>query len=162
MFSLSSIAAPSPIVILFIVLLFFTAYVLYQFYFHPLRHIPGPPLSALTSLDHHVFRYLRGYEHETDRALHAKYGPVVRVAPNTVLVNDPEVLKTIYGGRVVVKTNYYTAVDWNEYAGVPGVASVFHETGYEGHKMARKRVAAPVSLHFLSRREERRRIWNEI
>lgn len=149
MFALSSIVAPSPLVILFIVVLSLTGYVLYQFYFHPLRHIPGPPLSALTSLDHHVFRYLRGYEHETDRALHEKYGPVVRIAPDTVLVNDPEVLKSIYGGRVVVKTDYYTAVDWNEYAGVAGVASVFHETGYEGHKIARKRVAAPVSLNFL-------------
>jgi hypothetical protein len=38
-----------------------------------------------------------GGQHEKDiRALHKKYGSIVRIAPNEVSISDPEAIKVIY------------------------------------------------------------------
>lgn len=47
---------------------------------------------------------------------HQKYGPAVRVAPNELSFNDPEVLKSIYGHRPVLpKTEFYSGGHFTQY-----------------------------------------------
>ena len=71
-------------------------YVFYRRYATPLRKIPRPFLASITKL--WVVQKTRGLErHNVDIAVRKKYGPVVRVAPNEVLVCSPKALRTIYG-----------------------------------------------------------------
>lgn len=74
----------------------------------PLRKIPGPTISLFTSLllkwkEIHAARTL--YIH----ALHVKYGPVVRIAPNEVSFTSGAALKEIYcsGGSGYDKSQFY-------------------------------------------------------
>ncbi|KAK4460477.1 cytochrome P450 [Cladorrhinum samala] len=62
----------------------------------PLRRYPGPRLAALTNLWR--FRCMRGGNyHKVTGELHKKYGPVVRVGPNVLDIDYPELLKTVFG-----------------------------------------------------------------
>lgn len=65
-------------------------------YHNGLHKYPGPFLASLTDW----WRFLDVYRRRPERshiALHRKYGPVVRLGPNTLSFSDPEALKTIYG-----------------------------------------------------------------
>jgi cytochrome P450 len=71
------------------------SFVIYRLYLHPLSHIPGPFLCRLTSLYLYRLSY-KGTEASTIDALHAEYGPVVRIAPNEVDISDGNALNTVY------------------------------------------------------------------
>ncbi|KAL4880368.1 cytochrome P450 [Aspergillus karnatakaensis] len=71
--------------------------VVYRLLLHPLRGVPGPKLAAATSwyefyedvvLDGH---YLKSYPR-----LHEKYGPIVRMSPTRVHINDPAFYHMVY------------------------------------------------------------------
>lgn len=70
----------------------------YRYYFHPLRRIPGPLLAKFTDAQR-FFDTAGGRAELTHRLLHAKYGPVVRIGPNTVSLSDPECIKLIYSNK---------------------------------------------------------------
>lgn len=63
-----------------------------------LRHIPGPFLAALSNLPH-FFWVLTEEAHLIHKRLHGEYGPLVRIGPLTVSINDPDVIQTIYPAR---------------------------------------------------------------
>lgn len=69
--------------------------VIYRLYFHPLSKFPGPLLAKLTSLWIYKEAY-RGTESSTLAALHAKYGPIICIAPNELDIADGNVLDSIY------------------------------------------------------------------
>ncbi|KAH8591216.1 cytochrome P450 oxidoreductase [Bisporella sp. PMI_857] len=95
-------------------------WVIYTRYFHPLAAIPGPFFASISRL--WIALQLKGGDFEVkQRVLHAKYGPIIRIAPNEVAISDPAALKTIYGiksGYTKVRsfshevdTNYFTMMD---------------------------------------------------
>jgi Cytochrome P450 len=89
---------------------------IYRLYFHPLSHIPGPLLARLTSLYLYNLSYT-GTEATTLQYLHKLYGPVVRIAPNEVDIDDGAALHPIYvknGG--MVKNACYKNFDIDEYS----------------------------------------------
>ena len=62
----------------------------------PLRSIPGPFLASITRL--WIFQKQRGLQRQqVDIDLRKKYGPIVRISPNEVMVSSPKSMKTIYG-----------------------------------------------------------------
>lgn len=65
-------------------------------YHNGLNKYPGPLLASLTNWWRFVDVYSRRPE-VTHRALHSKYGDVVRLGPNTLSFSDPQALKSIYG-----------------------------------------------------------------
>lgn len=74
----------------------------------PLRKVPGPTISLFTSV------LLKWKEINAARtlyihALHNKYGPVVRIAPNEVSFTSWAALKEIYcsGGSGYDKSDFY-------------------------------------------------------
>jgi len=69
---------------------------LYSIFLHPLRRVPGPFLAKFTEL-WRTSKYFRGNWHSDILELHAKYGPVVRVAPNEVSIVDRHGLTQVYG-----------------------------------------------------------------
>lgn len=65
-------------------------------YRNGLNKYPGPFLASLTDWWRLIDVYGRRSE-LTHRALHKKYGDVVRLGPNTLSFSDPSALKSIYG-----------------------------------------------------------------
>lgn len=81
---------------------------LYRLFLAPLARLPGPALSALTRLPL-IFVEFTGRRSAWIHALHVKYGPVVRVAPDEVSFATREAAKEIYtsGGSGYDKTSFY-------------------------------------------------------
>lgn len=74
-----------------------------------LNKYPGPFLASITNWWRFFDVYGRRPE-VTHRALHKKYGDVVRLGPNTLSFSDPSALKSIYGlNKGFVKVSYSTA-----------------------------------------------------
>ncbi|PYI01806.1 cytochrome P450 [Aspergillus sclerotiicarbonarius CBS 121057] len=72
----------------------------YRLYFHPLAKIPGPKLAALTNGYEFYFDVIKGgmFIWEIER-LHKIYGPIIRINPREVHINDPEYYDEIYSSR---------------------------------------------------------------
>ena len=70
----------------------------YNVLFHPLARYPGPRLRAASKVP-----YLRamwtGYHHRAVQELHARYGPIVRIAPNNLSFINPQAWKDIYAHK---------------------------------------------------------------
>ncbi|KAK4171504.1 putative cytochrome P450 E-class, group I [Triangularia setosa] len=62
----------------------------------PLRGYPGPFLAGCTNL-WRLYHVRTGKYHLTIQKLHEKYGPVVRIGPNLLDLDYPELSKTLYG-----------------------------------------------------------------
>jgi len=73
---------------------FITIYVAYYRLFHPLARYPGPFWASLTNLWSLRLSVEGLWPHRMD-ALHARYGPIVRIAPNEVAIDDPRAIKEI-------------------------------------------------------------------
>ena len=84
-----------------------TVCIVYARHLHPLRNIPGPFLASITRF-WSVWQVTRGNYETTQRRLHARYGPLVRSAPDEVACADPAAIKIIYSvQRIFPKTNFY-------------------------------------------------------
>ncbi|KAL2156198.1 hypothetical protein VTH82DRAFT_943 [Thermothelomyces myriococcoides] len=97
----------SPFLLLFAIVLL-AVHALRRALTSPLNKIPGPWYARFTTLvlKWHEFRANRtGYVH----AMHLKYGPTVRIAPNEVVFASASAVKEIYcsGGSGYDKTDFY-------------------------------------------------------
>ncbi|KAF2799643.1 benzoate 4-monooxygenase cytochrome P450 [Melanomma pulvis-pyrius CBS 109.77] len=101
----------------------------YNVYLHPLRKYPGPKLYACSIIPITRQR-LRGRALIVVTALHKKYGPVVRLAPNELSYIDIQAWKDVYGhrkpGQLVWRKD--PAQAGPEEAGTPGI---FRSEGQE-------------------------------
>jgi hypothetical protein len=73
----------------------YLSFALYQRWLSPLSRVPGPFLASITPF-WIAYRYWRQDWHLYVQELHKKYGPIVRIAPDTVSVGDPEAIKAVY------------------------------------------------------------------
>ncbi|TAQ88837.1 hypothetical protein B7494_g2857 [Chlorociboria aeruginascens] len=81
------------------------AQIVYNLYFHPLAKFPGPRLGAVSYLFFSK-TYVDGNGHKILRALHEKYGPVVRWAPDQLSFASAAAWKDIYvpqNGKIFLK-----------------------------------------------------------
>jgi hypothetical protein len=103
--------------------------------FHPLKSHPGPLLARLTSLPD-LYHAYRGDKHVHFLHLHAKYGPVVRFAPNSLAINDPAALRAIYGhGANVQKSETF----YHAFRAHPAAISTLLATE-RGHHARKRRI----------------------
>ncbi|OHF04566.1 cytochrome P450 [Colletotrichum orchidophilum] len=92
----------------FVLFLLLAARVIYRLRFHPLAHVPGPPLAAISSLFLYAICYL-GIEGSVIRRYHEKYKTkVLRVGPNAISVADSDAVRDIYvaGGGFLKDARY--------------------------------------------------------
>ncbi|KAK2787600.1 hypothetical protein FQN53_005050 [Emmonsiellopsis sp. PD_33] len=122
----------------------FSGWLLRNRYRNGLNKYPGPFLASLT--DWWRFWDVYGRRAEiTHQALHAKYGDVVRIGPNTLSFADPAALKTIYGlNKGFVKSDFYrvqqsVARGWR-------LPSLFSTTDNDFHSQFRRCVNAAFSM----------------
>lgn len=95
----------------FLALIFLPVYevlwILYCRFLHPLSDIPGPFFASFSRL-WLAFSVIGGRAEYTQRELHKRYGPLVRIAPNEVAVSDPSAVKVIYNIKSgFTKTDFY-------------------------------------------------------
>lgn len=110
------------------VLALFTAYIvclaIYRVYLSPLAKIPGPKLAALTlwyefyydviKRGSYTFKLQDLHDQYGERFLyiekhnaHVKTGPIIRISPYELHINDPDFYDEIYVGGSVRKTEKY-------------------------------------------------------
>ncbi|KAF2725443.1 putative P450 monooxygenase [Polychaeton citri CBS 116435] len=109
----------------------------YRVYFHPLKDIPGPLVCKLTSL----WTYYRSYvgdECSRIDALHKVYGPIVRIAPNEVVIADGAALAPIYSEKGGFrKAECYRNFD------IEGHSTIFSELD-PAHRAVRSKAVLPL------------------
>lgn len=78
-------------------LLYCAGTAIYRLYLSPLAHVPGPRIAALTSWYCAYHDMIRGgrYTHVVE-SMHQKYGPIVRIMPGVLHVNDPSFVDELY------------------------------------------------------------------
>ncbi|KAL8893989.1 MAG: hypothetical protein Q9207_008560 [Kuettlingeria erythrocarpa] len=79
-------------------ILYLTSIIIYNLYFHPLAKFPGPILWSLARLPY-VRAMQTGTLVNSITQFHAKYGPIVRVAPDELSFIDPAACRDIYAAR---------------------------------------------------------------
>ncbi|KAK4164127.1 cytochrome P450 [Cladorrhinum sp. PSN259] len=95
--------------------LMFVAYAIYNLYFHPLAHIPGPFWARASGIPSWR-RALTGKRHIWLWQQFEIYGDRIRVAPNTVLFRDPQAYTDIYGMKSNVRrAPFYKAFRRNKH-----------------------------------------------
>lgn len=75
---------------------------------HPLAKYPGEFIFKITKI-RTAYASGRGDYFKRVRDMHAKYGPVVRVAPNAVSIVDAAAVPLVLGGNGLPKDRYYRA-----------------------------------------------------
>ncbi|KAH7016446.1 cytochrome protein [Microdochium trichocladiopsis] len=111
---------------------------LYKAYVGPLSKIPGPWYAPWTDLVN-TYSALTAQKHLYALRLHEKYGPVVRIGPNELLVNSAAGAATIHQvKRPFLKSSWYRKF-------LPGVENIFNTINPEFHRRHRRLLASPLS-----------------
>ncbi|KAF2754368.1 cytochrome P450 [Pseudovirgaria hyperparasitica] len=115
----------------------------YRLYLHPLSRYPGPKLAIV---DPAWFELVYNYWGENRCMLvwqlekfHQTYGPVVRLGPNTLHINDPE----IYQRMAKVTSGFLKDPDFYQLIMLPSVVS---ETDPKKHRVRRQVLAPAFSI----------------
>ncbi|RYC62500.1 hypothetical protein CHU98_g3725 [Xylaria longipes] len=111
---------------------------LYTRYYGGLSAIPGPPSASICN----IWRILAVYHNDMPRrniAAHRKYGPVVRIGPNTISFSSPEALHTIHGSRQAYpKSDFYKPTS-ARFEGAP-LLNLFSAQDVNYHSSLKKRI----------------------
>ncbi|KAL1857565.1 hypothetical protein Daus18300_010324 [Diaporthe australafricana] len=79
------------------ILLFYVTLALYRLYLHPLARFPGPKLAAVTRLYEGYYDLYKSGQYTFKIAdLHNQYGPIIRISPYELHVNDASFFDTLY------------------------------------------------------------------
>jgi len=112
-------------------------FVAYRIFFHPLAPVPGSLICKLTPLWTWYHSYI-GDECTQINALHERYGPVLRIAPNEVIIADGAALQPIYNERGgFKKADCYANFD------IEGHETIFSTRDAE-HRAKRSKAVVPM------------------
>ncbi|KAK0128135.1 hypothetical protein ONS95_000119 [Cadophora gregata] len=118
--------------------------VIYNIYFHPLSKFPGPKWAAASNL-FYVFGWTGGRWAFTVEALHKKYGPVVRFAPNDLDFSTVESYQDIYGTATKGRKQFLKGEWYNQGPGGTRSLVMSNERDPVRHREARKLLAPAFS-----------------
>jgi hypothetical protein len=82
-------------------------YLAFLFWSDPLAEYPGPLLARISNIWMLYHTWLRDLP-DRSLELHQRYGPIVRVGPNSLDFDGREAIQKIYkAGRLMPKSSYY-------------------------------------------------------
>ncbi|PVH91509.1 benzoate 4-monooxygenase cytochrome P450 [Periconia macrospinosa] len=120
-------------------------------FLHPLARFPGPALATISNFPYSK-SYLGGRQPYEFLALHEKYGPVVRTAPNELSFSSPEAWRDIHGQRnghkTFIKSEFYDGGNFADQA-----SSIVTERDPDKHRDMRKYLANAFSDRSLKEQE---------
>ncbi|KAH8763249.1 cytochrome P450 [Diaporthe sp. PMI_573] len=94
------------------IVLYYVTLALYRLYLHPLARFPGPKLAAVTRLYEGYYDLYQSGQYTFKIAeLHKQYGPIIRISPHELHVNDAAFFDILYGRQDGVWHKYDWAVD---------------------------------------------------
>lgn len=93
--------------VLILGILLTVSYLTSQRFHKGLNKFPGPRIASVTNIWRAIDMYRRD-THITYRKLHAKYGDIVRVAPNVLSFSDPAAIRDIYS----LNKGYFKVSSW--------------------------------------------------
>lgn len=76
------------------------AKLVWEFLYSPLKAFPGPVAAKFTDF-YRAYLMKTGNPDPYYRAWHGKWGPAVRVGPNTISLSDPDMIKVVYNTKNV-------------------------------------------------------------
>ena len=127
-----------PAVVGSILLSYITWLGIYRLYLSPIAKFPGPKLAALTGLYEAYFDLVpKGggqFTFEIKR-MHQKYGPIVRINPEELHVDDPDFYDVIYP----TSKPYDKLKRLENRFGIPG--ATFSTSSHELHKIRRAAIS---------------------
>ncbi|KAF2195494.1 putative cytochrome P450 [Zopfia rhizophila CBS 207.26] len=131
--------------ILALLLIYIITLFLYRVYFSPLSHIPGSKLAAATSWYSFYFDALKigRYFVEVEK-IHRKYGPIVRITPTEIHIDDPTFFNELYNvtKRLDKDPWYYSWLGRN--------GSIFAMTDPDQHKLCSSVIKKAMSTASIS------------
>jgi cytochrome P450 len=83
-----------------------------NYFWHPLRHIPGPVFSKISRAPL-LYESLRGRRVRWIMKQHERHGPVIRIAPKKVCVAAEQGIKQIYSNKAS-KSHAYDAFRYHD------------------------------------------------
>ncbi|KAF9894659.1 hypothetical protein FE257_006547 [Aspergillus nanangensis] len=107
--------------------------VIYRLYFHPLAGFPGPSIAAATGWYEFYYDVVKSgqYIYKIEE-MHKKYGPIIRINPYEIVINDPDFYNDVYVAGNTRQTNI-----WPRYR--TGMGYDGSHTMTEGHELHRRR-----------------------
>ncbi|KAI0474825.1 putative cytochrome P450 [Xylaria cf. heliscus] len=81
---------------------------IYNVYFHALAGFPGPKIAAASGLYEFYHDVVRGgqYLYKIEE-MHRKYGPIIRINPSEIVINDPSFYNEVYVTANTRRTNIW-------------------------------------------------------
>ncbi|CAO3619566.1 unnamed protein product [Cunninghamella echinulata] len=116
---------------------------LYDAYFGPLSHIPGPFYAKVLSIPRAFTDRPRGTSYRKTKALHDKYGTIVQLSPGVVSVSDKNMLKQILVTDDLQKGPNYSRLQED------GLQNLFNTRDVVFHKQRRRILSPAFSMKYL-------------
>ncbi|KAF3020206.1 hypothetical protein E8E14_011129 [Neopestalotiopsis sp. 37M] len=131
----SMLPLTEPIFIIVALLSSYLALILHRLSFSPIAGFPGPKLAAASGWYEFYYDVLKPgmYIYEIEK-MHEKYGPIVRITPTELSINDPSFYDDLYVLGSVRKTNKHA--EFCQGTGLDGSALLTHE--HDLHRNRRK------------------------
>lgn len=148
------------ILVVFLVLngVYLAIIVVLRLFLSPLADIPGPKLAALTYWYQSYYEFFphRGQFLFKCDELHKKYGPVVRIGPDEVHINDPYFYNEAYGTSIR-RRHKSPVYFWMGGMGSFGDQSMFGTLDHDLHRLRRNALGAYFSKRKVRELEPRLR-----
>ncbi|PVH77446.1 cytochrome P450 [Cadophora sp. DSE1049] len=121
---------------------------IYSLYFGPLSNFPGPKIAAATLC--YEFYYdiiLKGQYTFKIKELHQEYGPIIRISPYELHIDDPDYYEELYSSHKPRNRYDFFVAQF----GLPG--STFATVDYKFHRSRRAAISPFFSKQNISRLE---------
>jgi hypothetical protein len=110
---------------------------IYRRYFHPLSKVPGPFWGSITGL-YWLYVFFSGTQNLTQIELHAKYGSIVRIRPDGLIINHPKYFGPYW--------EWDKSEFWNAFKGHPTILPHGAELDVEKHKQKKRKIMGGYTM----------------